>query len=103
MNPELHKIQETIQETQDYYNKYKKETNKLDQLIIHYIELTNEDVEIDSHNDKIEINFKNLPTTKTITKLAYLSKTLKYKFKTYSLTNYAMTTPKITPTSSKKK
>ncbi|MBR0472346.1 MAG: hypothetical protein IJI98_06560 [Methanosphaera sp.] len=92
MKPKLSKIRETINKTQDYWTKYSQTTSQLDKQIIEYLELKQEDAEITSHNNKIEITFKNVPNTKQITQLLYLSKTLGYKFQRYSLTNYAMTT-----------
>lgn len=93
MNPKLNRIQKTIEKTEDYWNKYTQTTNKLDEEITEYLKLNKEEVQVTSHNNKIEINFKNVPTTREISQLLYLSKTLGFKFKRYSLTNYAMTTP----------
>lgn len=92
IKPKLDKIKETIKQTQDSWTSYTNNTSKLDKQITEYLEINNKEIQITSHNNKIEIKFKNLPTTQQITQLIYLSKTLGYKFKRYSLTSYAMTT-----------
>ena len=80
----LENIKETRNNIIKNWQKYEEESFKMDTLIYSYLDLSKDEVTIESYNDLIELSFKSRPDDDTNEKIDELSKELGMNFKKYS-------------------
>lgn len=80
----LENIKETRNNIIRFWQRYEEETFKMDTLIYSYLDLSKDDVTIESYDDRIELLFVNRPDNQTNDKIDELSKELGMNFKKYS-------------------
>ncbi len=80
----LENIKETRNNIIKNWQKYEEESFKMDTLIYSYLDLSKDEVTIESYNDRIELSFKSRPDDDTNEKIDELSKELGMNFKKYS-------------------
>ena len=80
----LENIKETRNNIIRFWQKYEEETFKMDTLIYSYLDLSKDEVTIESYDDRIELLFVNRPDDEINDKIDELSRELGMNFKKYS-------------------